>query len=240
MELVVSFLTLAALEIVLGIDNLIFISILAGRLPPEQREKARKIGIAGAFVTRLGLLFSIAWIVKLEDPLFHVMGNGFSGKDLVMLMGGLFLLYKATKELHHKLEGETERAGGTKKAVATMAAVVTQIMVLDLVFSLDSVITAVGMVKNIGIMIGANVVALAVMLAAGGSIHHFVEKHPTFKILALSFLLLVGFVLLIEGFSVHVPKGYIYFAMAFSVFVELVNMKAIRGKPVKLKETPPA
>lgn len=234
-----SLLMLSTMEIVLGVDNLIFISILAGRLPESQRDKARKLGLAGAFVTRLGLLGLISWIVKLTAPLFSVFGQEFSGKSLILIGGGLFLMYKATTEIHHKLEGEDASAGGSRAHV-TFASVIAQIMILDLVFSLDSVITAVGMTQYISIMVAANVIALAVMLAIGGSINKFIERHPTVKMLALSFLLMIGLVLMAEGLAFHVPKGYIYFAMGFSIFVELINIRVkSKGKPVHLHVNAP-
>jgi predicted tellurium resistance membrane protein TerC len=230
----VSLLTLTALEIVLGIDNLLFIAILAGRLPVEQRERARKLGLAGAFVSRMALLAGISWIVRLDKPLFEIFGQGFSGKALILLGGGAFLLFKATREIHHKLEASDDESG-VSTAVATFGAVVAQIILLDMVFSLDSVITAVGMTPHITIMVVANVVALALMLLLGGKISRFVERHPSVKVLALSFLLMIGLVLVAEAFGVHIPKGYIYGAMAFSVFVELINIKSTRKpRPVKL------
>lgn len=224
----VSLATLAALEIVLGVDNIIFIAILAGRLPVEQREKARKLGLAGAFVSRLALLGMLAWIVKLDQPLFEIAGKGFSGKALILLAGGLFLLYKATKEIHHKLEAADESP--IKTAVVTFGGVIFQIVLLDMVFSIDSVITAVGMTDYLSVMVAANVIALLVMLAVGGRISAFVERHPSVKVLALSFLLMIGLVLVAEGFGVHIPKGYIYGAMGFSVFVELINLRTSRKK----------
>lgn len=234
-----SLLMLSTMEIVLGVDNLIFISILAGRLPESQRDKARRVGLAGAFVTRLGLLGLISWIVKLTAPLFSVMGQDISGKSLILIGGGLFLMYKATTEIHHKLEGE-EDAQGSARAKATFASVIAQIMILDIVFSLDSVITAVGMTEHIAIMVIANVVALIVMLAVGGGVNRFIERHPTVKMLALSFLLMIGLVLVGEGLTLHVPKGYIYFAMGFSIFVELVNIRVrAKGKPVHLHNNAP-
>jgi predicted tellurium resistance membrane protein TerC len=224
----VSLATLAALEIVLGVDNIIFIAILSGRLPVEQREKARKLGLAGAFVSRLALLAMLAWIVKLDQPLFEIAGKGFSGKALILLAGGLFLLYKATKEIHHKLEAADESPVST--AVTTFGGVIFQIVLLDMVFSIDSVITAVGMTDYLSVMVVANVVALLVMLALGGRISAFVERHPSVKVLALSFLLMIGLVLVAEGFGMHIPKGYIYGAMGFSVFVELINLRTSRKK----------
>ncbi len=229
-----SLLMLTSMEVVLGVDNLIFISILAGRLPLEQRDKARRLGLMGAFVTRLGLLGVISWIVGLTAPIFSVMNQDFSGKSLILLFGGLFLLYKATTEIHHKLEGEEAAQGGQR--ISSFWAVIAQIMLLDLVFSLDSVITAVGMSQHIPVMVAANIIALGVMLLTGAFIHSFIEKHPTVKMLALSFLLMIGLVLMGEGLGFHIPKGYVYFAMGFSVFVELINMRIrASGKPVHLK-----
>jgi len=235
----VGLLTLTALEIVLGIDNIIFISILAGKLPAVDQSKARKLGLTGAFVTRLLLLLSIAWIVKLTRPLFTVLSHGVSGRDIILIVGGLFLIGKATFEIHGKLEGEEHDAGSAVKAAArSLAKVVLQIMVVDIVFSLDSVITAVGMVDDVTIMIAANVIALGVMLLSAGTISAFVDRRPTIKMLALSFLVLIGTNLVAEGFGVHIPKGYTYFAMGFSVLVELLNIR-LRAKvaPVHLKET---
>jgi predicted tellurium resistance membrane protein TerC len=233
----IGLLTLTALEIVLGIDNIIFISILAGKLPREQQAKARRLGLMGAFVSRLALLFSIAWIVRLTAPLFSVFGAEVSGRDLILILGGLFLIGKATFEIHGKLEGEEHHAD-TKKAVTSMGAVIAQIMVIDIVFSLDSVITAVGMVDHISIMVIANVIALGLMLVSATAIANFVERHPTVKMLALSFLVLIGTNLVAEGFGQHIPKGYTYFAMAFSVGVEMLNLKlrSASSKPVRLKE----
>jgi len=229
--------TLTALEIVLGVDNIIFIAILSGRLPVARRERARKLGLAGAFVSRLGLLATISWIVKLDQPLFEVAGQGFSGKALILLGGGLFLLYKATKEIHHKLEAA--EAGAPAKAGTTFAAVIAQIIVLDMVFSIDSVITAVGMTEFVSVMVAANVIALVVMLVLGKAISSFVERHPSVKVLALSFLLMIGLVLVAEGFGAHIPKGYIYGAMGFSVFVELLNIRTTRKtRPVELNQVP--
>jgi predicted tellurium resistance membrane protein TerC len=235
----IAFLTLLSLEIVLGVDNIIFISILSGRLPPHQQKKARLIGLLLAIVTRVGMLFSISIIVDLKDPLFHVLKKGISGRDLILLAGGLFLLFKATREIHHKLEGEEEDDGTGKKKQSSMASVIAQILVLDTVFSLDSVITAVGMVDELPIMISAVIVATLVMIAAAGSIGRFVDRHPTVKMLALSFLLLIGLTLLAEGLHFHIPKGYVYFAMGFSIAVELLNMRLRKKKkvpPVKLRE----
>jgi predicted tellurium resistance membrane protein TerC len=215
--------TLLALEIVLGIDNIIFISILVGRLPPHQRNKARRFGIGFAMVTRLGLLFSLSWITGLVEPWFTVLTIEISGRDLVLIVGGLFLLYKSTKEIHAIIEGEE---GGIEAKVAdSMLATVIQIGLLDIVFSLDSVITAVGLVQELAIMVIAIVGAVGVMMFSAASIGDFIDKHPTIKMLALSFLMMIGLTLFIEGFDVHVPKGYIYFAMAFSVLVEVLNIQ---------------
>ena len=238
-EVWLSLATLAALEIVLGVDNIIIIAILSGRLPPHQRERARKLGLTGAFVSRLGLLAALAWIVKLDKPLFEIFGRPFSGKALILFIGGLFLLYKATKEIHHKLEAANGDVGPIREAAVTFGAVIFQIVLLDMVFSIDSVITAVGMTPHIWIMVAANVIALAVMLAASRQISEFVERHPSIKVLALSFLLMIGLVLVTEAFGVHVPKGYIYCAMGFSVFVELINIRTTRKtKAVQLNQTP--
>ncbi len=231
--------SLTTLEIVLGVDNIIFISILVARVPEKQREFARRMGLALAMIARLGLLLSIAWVMSLEAPWFTLFGNEFSGRDLILIGGGLFLLAKATHEIHASLEG----AGHETKApaVATLGSVLVQIALLDLVFSLDSVITAVGLVDHLSIMAVAIVIAVSVMLLAARPIGNFVDRHPTVKMLALSFLILVGMTLIAEGFEVHVPKGYIYFAMAFSIGVELLNMR-MRGKrekkaePVKLRK----
>ena len=233
----IGLLTLSALEIVLGIDNIIFISILSGKLPAPDQPKARKLGLAGAFFTRVLLLLSIAWIIKLTRPLFSVFGHGVSGRDLILIAGGLFLIGKATFEIHGKLEGEEHESEGAR-AARSLIKVVAQIMVVDIVFSLDSVITAVGMVDDVKIMILANVVALCVMLPASGGISAFVDKHPTIKMLALSFLVLIGTNLLAEGFGVHVPKGYTYFAMAFAVIVEMLNLRLRKNaeKAVHLRE----
>ena len=226
-------LTLTVLEIVLGIDNIIFISILASKLPAAQQPKARRLGLMGAFVTRLALLFSIAWVIRLTAPLFSIWGAEISGRDLILIAGGLFLIAKATWEIHGKLEGEdTHGSGG--KALATMGAVVLQIMVVDLVFSLDSVITAVGMADDVPVMVLAVVIAVGVMMISAGAIATFINRHPTIKMLALSFLLLIGVMLVAEGFDQHVPKGYVYSAMAFSLFVEMLNLRARRHDP-----TPP-
>ncbi|MBA3919924.1 MAG: hypothetical protein C0516_15275 [Gemmatimonas sp.] len=224
----ISLLTLSVLEIVLGIDNIIFISILAGKLPPTDQPRARSLGLAGAFVSRILLLLSITWVMQLTRPLFGLLGREFSGRDLILLLGGLFLIGKATLEIHHKLEGPDEQAEQAAKARNTLLATVAQIMVLDIVFSLDSVITAVGMADDVSIMVLANVVALAVMLFAAGSISAFVDKHPTVKMLALAFLVLIGTNLVAEALGQHIPKGYTYFAMAFSVAVEMLNIRVRR------------
>src|SRR5687768_5068435 len=216
-------LTLTALEIVLGIDNIIFISILSSKLAPAEQPKARKFGLMGAFVSRILLLLSIAWVVKLTTPLFTVFGLPISGRSLILLIGGLFLIAKATFEIHSKLEGEDH--AGDAKALPSLTAVVLQIMLIDIVFSLDSVITAVGMVDQVSIMIGANIIALIIMLMAAGSISGFVDRHPTIKMLALSFLVLIGTNLVAEGLGFHIPKGYTYFAMGFSVLVEMLNLR---------------
>jgi len=222
-------LTLTALEIVLGIDNIIFISILSSKLRPEEQPRARKLGLMGAFVSRVLLLLSIAWVVKLTTPLFHIFSVPISGRSLILIVGGLFLIAKATYEIPGKLEGEDHEGGA--KALPSLAAVVAQIMVIDIVFSLDSVITAVGMVDQVSIMIAANVFALLIMLAAAGTISGFVERHPTIKMLALSFLLLIGTNLVGEGFGLHIPKGYTYFAMGFSVMVEMLNLRLRKKVP---------
>ncbi len=226
--------TLTVLEIVLGIDNIIFISILADRLPREQQGRARVVGLAIAMVSRILLLFSITWVMRLTAPLFTVAGQEISGRDIILIVGGLFLLAKSTHEIHAKLEGEEEHGSGGGRA--TMAAVLGQIFILDVVFSLDSVITAVGMADRLSIMVIAVMVAVGVMMVLAGAISRFVNAHPTVKILALSFLLLIGVTLIAEGLDQHIPKGYIYFAMAFSVFVEMVNMRVrARSAPVKLR-----
>ncbi|MCF6472209.1 TerC family protein [Nonomuraea sp. MG754425] len=233
----IGFFTLVALEIVLGIDNIIFISILAGKLPPEQRDRARVLGLAAALISRLLLLLGLSWVVQLTEPLFSVFGHEISGRDLILLLGGLFLLGKSVTEIHHSMEGSHGK-DGKPAAAASFASVIAQIMVLDVVFSLDSVITAVGMVDELGVMIAAVVVAVAVMLFASGPISRFVDQHPTVKMLALSFLVLIGVVLVAEGLEQHIPKGYIYFAMAFSVIVELLNIR-VRGRNTKHGEPAP-
>ena len=237
-EVWLSLATLTALEVVLGIDNIIFIAILSGRLPVEQRERARKLGLMGAFVSRLGLLATLSWIVKLDKPLFEAFGKGFSGKALILFAGGIFLIFKATKEIHHKLEASSEEQSAAK-AATTFASVFFQIILLDMVFSIDSVITAVGMSPYISVMVAANVIALGVMLLLGRQVSEFVERHPSVKVLALSFLLMIGLVLVVEAFGGHIGKGYIYGAMGFSVFVELINIRTTRKtKPVALNQVP--
>jgi predicted tellurium resistance membrane protein TerC len=235
-EIWVALLTLTALEIVLGIDNVIFISILADRLPPNQRDRARLIGLSLAMGMRILLLLSINWIANLTEPLFSVLEHEVSGRDLILLGGGLFLIAKSTTEIHSKLEGHDEH-GSAGRAAATFASVLIQILLLDIVFSLDSVITAVGMADDIGVMIAAVVIAVGVMLFASGPISAFVSQHPTVKMLALSFLLLIGVSLVAEGWHTHIPKGYIYSAMAFSVLVEMLNLRLrARSEPVQLHE----
>lgn len=233
-ESLIALLTLTVLEIVLGIDNIIFISILSGKLPKEQQNKARITGLALAMISRILLLFSIVWIMKLTLPLFSVMGQEISGRDLILVGGGLFLLAKSTFEIHDKLEGENHSK--SSKVVKSFASVIIQILLLDMVFSLDSVITAIGMAKELGVMVTAVVIAVGVMMVSAKGISNFVEKHPTVKMLALSFLLLIGVSLIAEGLEQHIPKGYIYFAMAFSVFVEMLNLKIrSKAKPIALK-----
>ena len=229
----IALVTLTALEIVLGIDNIIFISILVGRLPAHQREKARVLGLALAMLTRLALLLSLVWIMSLNTPLFSVLNQGISGRDLILIAGGLFLLVKSTSEIHEGLEGATESR--QHRAVASFAGVLIQIAIIDIVFSLDSVITAVGLAQQIEVMALAIVFSVAVMMFAARTISDFVDKHPTIKMLALSFLILVGTALIAEGLDFHVPRGYIYFAMAFSVAVEMLNLRMRRhAAPVKL------
>jgi predicted tellurium resistance membrane protein TerC len=228
--------TLTLLEIVLGIDNIIFISILAGKLPEAQQKKARNLGLGVALGTRLLLLASLAWIVKLTRPLFTILGQDISGRDLILIIGGLFLLFKATHEIHDRLEGEESHE--VKRTAPSFMAVIIQIGLLDIVFSLDSVITAVGMAQHIGVMMTAVVISVGIMLFSAGSISAFVARHPTVKMLALSFLLLIGMSLIAEGLDFHIPKGYIYFAMGFSVFVEVLNIRFRKSAktPVKLHD----
>ncbi len=227
-EIWIALFTLTALEIVLGIDNIIFISILTDKLPENRQALARRVGLGLAMLMRILLLFSITWVIRLTDPLFTVLSQEISGRDLILIVGGLFLLGKATYEIHDKLEGE--EGHGSARVRATLGAVLVQIILLDIVFSLDSVITAVGMVDELGVMIAAVVIAVGVMMVSAGAISNFVNRHPTLKMLALSFLLLVGFVLVLEGFDQHISKGYIYFAMAFSVFVEFLNIRIYRRR----------
>jgi predicted tellurium resistance membrane protein TerC len=245
MENLLALVTLSALEIVLGIDNVVFIAILAGKLPPEQRNKARRIGLILAMLMRIALLFSISWIMRLTTPLFSVWGHEITGRDLILLIGGLFLIAKATWEIHEKLEGPTDDQAG--RAPARFSAVIVQILIMDIIFSLDSVITAVGMVEQqegekwwqpLTIMVVAVMIAVGVMLIFAKAVSDFVERHPTMKMLALSFLLLIGVMLTAEGFGKHIEKGYIYFAMAFSLFVEVLNLRLRRKqKPVHLRHS---
>lgn len=235
-EIIISLLSLIALEVVLGIDNVIFISILANKLPESQQKKARQIGLILAGIMRFGLLLIISFILKLDDDLFTIANQGFSGKDLVLIAGGLFLLYKSSKEIYHKMEGETGDQTKNIKAT-TFVQVIVQILIMDAVFSIDSIITAIGMVKEVWVMYVAVVVTVIIMLFAAEPISNFVNKHPAFKMLALSFLLLIGFALLSEGFGVEIPKGYIYFSMAFSLLVDILQMKMNKkGKPVSVHE----
>jgi len=230
-----AFLTLTALEIVLGIDNIIFLAILVARLPEAQRARARTLGLAFAMLTRIALLFALTWLMTLSKPLFEIFANDFSLRDIVLIAGGLFLLAKSTMEIHNSLEGEeaSEAKGGTSSFIL----VVTQIAIIDIVFSLDSVITAVGLVDHIEVMVAAIIIAVAVMMLAAGSISRFVDAHPTIKMLALSFLILIGVALIGEGLGFHIPKGYIYFAMAFSVAVEMLNLRVRKHRaPVKLRK----
>lgn len=234
-ELIVAFLTLTVLEVVLGVDNVIFISILSGKLRKEDQKRARRIGLMAAMLMRIALLFSITWIARLQTTLVTVMGHPFNGRDLILILGGLFLLAKATYELHERLEGSESHSTG--KAVASFGAVIFQVMLLDLVFSLDSVITAIGMANHLGVMVAAVMAAVVIMLVAAEPISAFVEDHPTVKVLALAFLLLIGMSLVAEGFGQHISKGYIYFAMGFSVFVEMINIRVRRKTdPVKLHQ----
>jgi len=232
----IAFATLTALELVLGIDNIVFISILASKLPADQQKKARLVGLGLAMFMRVGLLFSLSWIISLTATLFTVLGQEISGRDLVLIGGGLFLIGKATHEIHGKLEGD--EGSGSVRVAPSFTSVIIQILLLDVVFSLDSVITAVGMVDEIWIMIAAVVVAILFMMAFASPISNFVDRHPTVKMLALSFLLLIGVTLLAEAFDRHIPKGYIYFAMAFSVFVEMLNLRLRKSHaaPIKLRE----
>jgi predicted tellurium resistance membrane protein TerC len=229
----ISLVTLTLLEIVLGIDNIVFISILAGKLPKEQQHKARQLGLSLALITRILLLCGLAWMVRLTQPLFTVFDHGVSGRDGILIVGGMFLLWKSTREIHHKLEGEDGEV--TRKLVPSFAAVIIQILLLDIVFSLDSVITAVGMVKQLGVMIAAVVIALGFMLVFAKHLSDFIDRHPTLKMLALSFLILIGCALVAEGFHKEIPKGYIYFSMAFSVGVEMLNLRLRSKKATKVE-----
>ena len=238
-EIWVAFLTLLALEIVLGIDNVVFISILVDKLPEERQALARRLGLGLALVMRVLLLLSLSWVIGLTAPLFTVLGQEISGRDLILILGGLFLLGKSTFEIHENLEGEEGHKSA--RVSATFGSVLVQIVLLDMVFSLDSVITAVGMVDEVSVMIAAVTIAILVMLVSAEAVSGFVNRHPTVKMLALSFLLLIGFALLLEGFDQHVPKGYIYFAMGFSVFVEFLNLRIrrrreVRSQPVELHQ----
>ncbi len=233
----IALVTLTSLEVVLGIDNIIFISILAGKLPENQQNKARTIGLALAMLVRIGLLFSLTWIMRLTAPIFTLLGNEISGRDIILILGGLFLLGKSTYEIHDKLEGVEAHSSANIK-MPSFTSVIFQILLLDIVFSLDSVITAIGMANEIWIMITAVVIAVMFMMVSAAPISNFVHRHPTVKMLALSFLLLIGVTLVAEGLDQHIPKGYIYFAMAFSVFVEMINLRIRRNHndPVKLRE----
>lgn len=236
-EIWVAFLTLTALEIVLGIDNIIFISILVSRLPKEQQPKARFFGLSLAMGTRILLLLSIAWVMRLTNELFTVFDHGVSGRDLILFFGGLFLLFKSTMEIWHSVEGEAPNESASGGAVkGGFMSIILQIAVIDIVFSLDSVITAVGLVDNVQVMIAAIVVAVGVMMLSAGTISRFIDKHPTLKILALSFLIVVGTLLVAEAFGAHVPKGYVYFAMAFSLAVEAINIRMRKAMNRKLKD----
>jgi predicted tellurium resistance membrane protein TerC len=227
--------TLTVLEIVLGIDNIVFISILAGKLRVEDRERARKIGLSLAMFIRIALLWSITWVMRLTTPWFVIIGTEISGRDLILLVGGLFLIAKSTHEIHDKLEGEEGHGSG--RAAASFVGIIIQILLLDIVFSLDSVITAVGMAEDLAVMVLAVILAVGVMLLSARTISDFVERHPTIKMLALSFLLLIGVSLIGEGLDQHIPKGYIYFAMAFSIFVEMINLRVrAKSKPVHLHQ----
>ena len=236
-QALIALLTLTMLEIVLGIDNIVFISILSGKLPQHQQARARMIGLALAMFGRIVLLLSLAWIMRLTEPLFEVFAQAISGRDLILILGGLFLLGKSTQEIHDKLEGESSHEG-KERVAATFTGVLIQILLLDLVFSLDSVITAVGMAEQVAVMITAIVIAVGVMMLSAGAISRFIEGHPTVKMLALSFLLLIGVALIGEGLDQHIPKGYIYFAMAFSVLVEMLNLRVRRVKaPIALRDS---
>jgi predicted tellurium resistance membrane protein TerC len=234
-EIWIALVTLTFLEIVLGVDNIIFISILSGRLPPPEQPKARRLGLSLAMLMRIGLLLSLTWVMRLTAPLFTVIGQAISGRDLILIGGGLFLIAKSTHEIHARLEGA--EGHGPARVHARFTGVIVQIMLLDIVFSLDSVITAVGMANHVGVMVAAIVLAVGVMMVSAEPIAHFVERHPTVKMLALSFLLLIGVSLVADGLGQHIPKGYIYFAMGYSVFVEMINLR-VRAKtaPVHLRQ----
>ena len=238
-ESLIALLTLSSLEIVLGIDNIVFISILVAKLPAADQARARRIGLLLAMGMRIALLLAITWVMGLTRPLFHVLDHSFAGRDLILLVGGLFLVAKATWEIHDKLEGVADAEGGKPRKAAAFGAILFQIAMLDIVFSLDSVITAVGMARHIEIMIAAVVIAVGVMLVFAGTISDFIERHPTMKMLALSFLLMIGVVLIADGFGQHVSKGYIYFSMAFSLSVEILNIRIRRQKsdPVQLHQS---
>lgn len=243
-EIWVAFMTLTALEIVLGIDNIIMIAILVGRMPPHLQARTRMFGLALAMITRILLLLSITWIMRLTTDLFELFGQGISGRDLILFFGGLFLLWKSSTEMYHSLEGEDEVAQQPSGAARNFIGTIIQIAIIDIVFSLDSVITAVGMVDHVPVMVAAIIVAVLVMMLAAGTISDFIDKHPSLKMLALSFLTVVGTVLIAEAFEIHVPKGYVYFAMAFSLAVEALNirMRTARGRkedPVKLRKDMP-
>ena len=231
--------SLTLIEIVLGVDNIIFIAILAGRLPPHQQARGRTIGLIMAMLMRIALLFSITLVMRLTEPLFAVFGREISGSDLILIGGGLFLIFKSTMEIDANLEGESEHLSFAKKAKVTFFGIIVQIMIFDIVFSLDSVITAIGLADDLPVMVAAIMIAVGFMIFLAGTVSRFVEEHPTFKILALSFLILIGTALVAEGLDLHIPKGYIYFAMAFSVFVEVLNMKIHkrRAQPVKLRSS---
>ena len=234
-ELVIALVTLTVLEVVLGVDNVIFISILSGKLPKQDQKRARRIGLIGAMLMRIALLFSITWIARLTEPLVSFAGYTLSGRDLILLLGGLFLIAKATYELHDRLEGDTGHS--SKRVASSFASVIAQVMLLDIVFSLDSVITAIGMADDLRVMVAAVIIAVLLMLVAAEPISAFVEEHPTIKVLALSFLLLIGMSLVADGLGQHISKGYIYFAMGFSVFVEMINIRVRRKTPpVKLHQ----
>lgn len=235
-DLWIALVTLTAIEIVLGIDNIIFISILAGKLPEAERPRARFIGLGLAMFIRIALLFSLTWMMRLTAPIFTLLGEEISGRDLILIIGGLFLLGKSTLEIHDKLEGEEEQSAG--RAVATFAGVLTQILLLDIVFSLDSIITAIGMTDRLGVMVTAVVIAVIFMMIFASAVSEFIDRHPTIKVLALSFLLLIGVALIGDGLDMHIPKAYIYFAMSFSVFVEMLNIRMRRreAKPLQLRQ----